>query len=43
MEVYIDPHYKMDAEDKAPEPNKDTMYTPAPDSTKEAMEKAGIE
>lgn len=42
-EIYIDETYHMTSREKTPEPNKDTMYTVAPESTIEAMKEYGIE
>lgn len=38
----VDKDFHMVSRDEAPEPNKDTMYTPAPESTIEAFKEAGI-
>lgn len=41
-EIEIAPDFQMYTILDEPEPNKDTMFTAPPESTKEAMEEAGI-
>ena len=42
-DIKIDKDFQMYTLLDEPEPNKDTMFTAPPESTKEAMEEAGIE